>query len=257
MSGLQPFEFEEAIKWAKGRGAVLPDIYYGELQGLARAAAFSIAGVTNLALLKQVMESLEEATATGQSFADWQRRVASDEIPLELPAHRLDNIFRTNLQNHYARGRCLQQKRTAERFPWLMYDAVNDDRTRPSHAAMDGFIARHDDPVWSRWRPPCGYRCRCRLVSLRDTQAQKYIDADRRRLEDPDYAERRNNARPDPGWDYDICAEPGAGIDRALNDLTDDPGPARGGFANWLRGMASRLLESLTDAVNRAKRAAW
>jgi SPP1 gp7 family putative phage head morphogenesis protein len=29
------------------------------------------------------------------------------------------------------------------------------------HAAMDGFRARHDDPVWRTHFPPYGYQCRC------------------------------------------------------------------------------------------------
>jgi hypothetical protein len=41
---LEPVPFTEAIAWAESRGVVLPHVYYGELQGLARAAAFSIAG---------------------------------------------------------------------------------------------------------------------------------------------------------------------------------------------------------------------
>ncbi len=75
---------------------------------------------------------------SGESFSQWQKRVAAGEIPRDLPPHRIENIFRTNLQGHYARGRCEQQKRVAESHPWYLYDAVNDSRTRPSsHAAME------------------------------------------------------------------------------------------------------------------------
>ena len=34
-----------------------------------------------------------------------------------------------------------------------MYDARNDDRVRPSHAAMGGVIFRHDDPIWATHYP--------------------------------------------------------------------------------------------------------
>ncbi len=127
-----------------------------------------------------------------------------------------NTIFRTNIQSHYARGRAEQQARSTDDFPYRMYDAVNDSRTRPSHAAMDGYVARHDDPIWSTWRPPCGYRCRCRLISLSERQAGRFIDADRQRMTDADAAIARAQAQPDPGWDYDIGATPTEGLRRAI-----------------------------------------
>ena len=47
-----------------------------------------------------------------------------------------------------------------------MYDARNDDRVRPSHAAMDGIIFRHDDPIWATHYSPNGWNCRCRVRVL-------------------------------------------------------------------------------------------
>jgi len=52
-----------------------------------------------------------------------------------------------------------------------MYDAINDRRTRPAHAAMDGYIAPHDDPIWNTWYPLNGYRCRCSVIALSERQA--------------------------------------------------------------------------------------
>jgi len=155
---MKPVPFLDAIAWAKSRKVVLPETYYGTLQGLARAMSFSIAGVSKLDQLQGVMDSLTQATADGQSFATWKARVQSGEISLDLPEHRLENIFRTNIQGHYARGRCEQQMANTDNRPWFLYDAVNDSRTRPSHAAMDGFVARYDDPIWKNWTPPCGYQ---------------------------------------------------------------------------------------------------
>ncbi|MDT8427124.1 MAG: hypothetical protein RQ733_14255, partial [Methyloprofundus sp.] len=50
--------FHTAIKAAQQRGVVLPEVYYGELQGLARQQAFSIAGLAALDQLEQVRNSL-------------------------------------------------------------------------------------------------------------------------------------------------------------------------------------------------------
>lgn len=256
---LAPVEFTEAIEWAKRRGVVLPDVYYGELQGLARSMSFSIAGVAKVEQLQAVLDSLIEATASGQTFADW-RALATDPggpIRLDLPAHRLENIFRTNLQGHYARGRCEQQKRTADVFPYLMFDAVNDSRTRPSHAAMDGMVARHDDPIWRTWRPPAGYQCRCTLRALTERKAERYMARDRDRLaRDPALAAARAQARPDDGWDYDPCAEPTEGLRRALERRIGNlPQQMRGAPPSLLQALgvwlslAGTLLQSLAEAL--------
>lgn len=212
--------FIEAIAWARARQVVLPQTYYGELQGLARAMAFSIAGLAKLDQLTQIQDSLAANLETGESFNRWKQRVAAGEIPLDLPGHRLDNIYRTNIQGHYNRGRCEQQGRNVERRPYYLYDAVNDSRTRPGHAAMDGFVARHDDPMWGVWTPTNGYRCRCRRIALTEDQAERYRQADQRRIRDSDEsAAARAGALfngPDEGWDYSVCDEPTRGLRRAI-----------------------------------------
>lgn len=148
--------FHEAIAAAKQRGVVLPDIYYGELQGIARQLAFSIAGVASLDQLQAVKDSLHAAMDKGVSFKDWKKTITVQS--LDLPDHRLDNIWRTNLQGNYMRGKWEQFQRNAEKRPFLMYDAINDSRVRPSHLSMDGTIRRMDDPFWKSHSPPNGYR---------------------------------------------------------------------------------------------------
>lgn len=146
--------FEEAIAFAKSRGIVLPDIFYGLLQGVARAEAFSIAGIAKLDQLDLVLKSLVKVLESGATFDTWRTKLLDSPDVLKLPKHRLDLIFRTVIQGAYGRGRCIQQHRNSESRPYLMYDAINDSRTRPAHAAMDGYIAKVADPVWKAWMPP-------------------------------------------------------------------------------------------------------
>ncbi len=105
MPDLLPLPFIEATACARSRGVMLPDTYYGQLQGLTRSMRFSIAGLARLDQLQRVLDSLAQADEIGESFGAWKKRIASGEIPLDLPEHRLDNIFRTNIQGHYNRGR--------------------------------------------------------------------------------------------------------------------------------------------------------
>jgi len=152
--------FAEAIAWALARQAVLPGEFYGARLQAIRARSFSIAGLAALDQLQEVADSLARATASGQTFQDWQRALATKgPDAFSLGRARRELIFRNAVQTHYGIGRTIQQRENAAARGYLMWDAINDSRTRPTHRAMDGHIAPIDDPIWRRWSPPAGHRC--------------------------------------------------------------------------------------------------
>ena len=223
--------FDQAIKAAAARGVVLPDIYYGVLQGLERQLAFSVAGVASLDQLTQVRDSLTVALQTGASFETWKKGILASGS-LDLPRHRLDNIFRTNIQSCYNRGHWERFVEVKDERPYLMYDAINDNRVRPAHLAMDNIIRPVDDAFWKTHAPPNGYRCRCRLISLTADQAtarsgqntdnQKYFGPDGEELPQVkgghglDKAINEATMKPDKGWDYNPGQDLLAGINKAI-----------------------------------------
>lgn len=218
--------FTEAIQAAAIRGTVLPDVYYGALQGIARQLAFSIAGIAAYDQLNAVRDSLAKAMATGQSFKAWKESAAAQS--LDLPEHRLDNIWRTNLQGNYERGRWEQIIRSAKRLPYLMYDAINDSRVRPSHLAMDGTIRRWDDPWWKTHSPPCGYRCRCSTIQMTEAQAlrrsQPGADGKPRGIYKQPQLEDGTPAGADAGFDYHPYEDRWKPIQQALANRGSAPG---------------------------------
>lgn len=187
-----PFDvpFAEAIAWAQARRAILPDEFYGARLQAVRARSFSIAGLAALDQLQDVADSLASATASGQTFREWQKALPSDVF--ELGAARRELIFRNAVQTHYGIGRTIQQRENAASRPYLMWDAINDSRTRPTHRAMDGHIAPVDDPIWKRWSPPAGHRCRCSRVALSEAQARAR-----------GYPKGAPAVEPDKGWEGD------------------------------------------------------
>ena len=203
--------FSEAIKAAQQRNVVLPDVYYGELQGLARQQAFSVAGLASLDQLTIVRDSLAAKLQSGQTFRQWQKDI-TESGTLDLPRHRLDNIFRTNIQSNYNRGRWERFVEGKDTRPYLMYDAINDSRVRPSHLAMDGIIRAVDDPFWHSHAPLNGYRCRCRLVSLNERLAQARSGNGTGLNKDVD----ASKMEPDSGFDYNPGEDLMAGIKQAL-----------------------------------------
>ena len=49
----------------------------------------------------------------------------------------------------------------------LQYRTAKDDRVRDSHAALADTTLPVDDPFWSEYYPPNGWRCRCTAVQVR------------------------------------------------------------------------------------------
>jgi SPP1 gp7 family putative phage head morphogenesis protein len=196
---------EETLRLARKRGVVLPDVYYGKMRGLSRSLAFSVAGVSSLEQLQAVKDSLDQALADGLGFEDWRKRVLRGEVPLNLPRHRLETIYRTNIQAAYSRGQGEQVRRNLKTHPYLLYSAVNDSRTRPHHKAWHGTILPAVHPWWNTHRPLNGYNCRCTVISLTEREAK------RRGI-----TEKPGGEKPDPGFDYDPWSDPRRGAFAAI-----------------------------------------
>jgi hypothetical protein len=65
----------------------------------------------------------------------------------------------------YGVGRRRALEEVAEDLPYWQYNAVLDDRTRPSHAALDGLIYPADHEFWNEHYPPWGFNCRCNVTA--------------------------------------------------------------------------------------------
>jgi len=165
-------KFIEAIAYALNRNVVLPDEYYDRMTPIQRQQAVSIAGLGQTEQIKHVMGLVNEQLADGGTFADFQKAVKDGDIDINLPQHRLDNIFRTNIQGAYGRGRWYQQQENKAERPYLMRDGINDSRQRISHRELDGIIRPIDDLFWQTHYAPDDYRCRCVMRSLTKEQAE-------------------------------------------------------------------------------------
>lgn len=165
--------YRAALRYAKIKDVTLPASYRNKQIALQKSQATFIAGLASLEQTKFMLGLLNKTLREGGTFQQFQQGVKDNTIGIDLPRYRLDNIFRTNLQTAYNHGRWNGQSVAAHSRPYLMYDAINDSRTRPSHMVMDQTILPRDDPWWNTHYPPCGYRCRCNVVSLTAKQALK------------------------------------------------------------------------------------
>lgn len=194
-------------------------------------AAFTVAKMMDVDLLRTVRETLDKSMSEGwtfQQFRDeleprlvqagwWGKAEVQDPLTGETKVvqlgsvRRLRTIFRTNMQTAYAAGHWQQIQETKAEAPYLMYDAVNDDITREEHREWDGTVLPIDHPWWTTHSPPNGYNCRCSLIQLSadEVRAQGLAVAEQAPKDTPrSYTNPRTGevtevpSGIDPGWAY-------------------------------------------------------
>ena len=222
---------ERAISYFQAKG-IKPTFAWEEMLGEEHHHSFTVAKMMDVDLLKTVRDAVDEAITTGkdirwfernlipklQSAGWWGKQAVVDPLTGQIvnaqlgsPA-RLRTIFRTNLQNAYAVGRWKTMQEQASVAPYAMYDAIDDHRVRPEHAALDELVLPLDDAFWKSHAPPNGWNCRCSLIQLDEHQLKSLLGKD-----GPDKALRvktRKWTNPrtgqvldvprdlDPGWDH-------------------------------------------------------
>ncbi len=184
---------ETAVKFFQAKG-LKPTFAWQDMIGDEHDRAFTIAKMMDVDMLGDVRQALDKAIASGQSMGEfikemtpalqkagwWGKQVAIDPLTGQAvnarlgSARRLELIFRTNLQNAYSIGHWQNAQASKHTAPYLMYDALDDSRTRASHAALDGKILPVDSPFWTTHYPPNGWNCRCGTIQLSESDLKDY-----------------------------------------------------------------------------------
>lgn len=190
----------EALAFFRAKGLRV-SFAWQDVWAAEHEAAFTVAKMADVDLLADVRDAVDAAIAEGQTLRQfsqalmprlmkagwWGEREQVDPLTGKTQlvqlgsARRLETIFRTNMNTSYAAGEWSQIEDTAGSAPYLMYDAVDDNRTRAQHRVWDGLVLRWDDPFWNSHRPPNGWNCRCSTIQLgaRDLRAVGKSRADK------------------------------------------------------------------------------
>lgn len=153
---------EEALSFFQRKEVMLREDFEA-LADIYRPRSFTIAYVENLDILGAAKMEIEKFLVSGEGLGEFQATMDSLFSRMgvdQLTPHHIENVFRTNMQTAYNAGRweALQDPEMAEFFPLYEYHAVDDDRLRPTHEAMNGKRFRRDDPIWDIWWPTNGYQ---------------------------------------------------------------------------------------------------
>lgn len=188
---------------------------YDEMKGTAHHKAFTVAKVTRVDLLNDIFESLNQALASGATFADWQTNIkptlqakgwwgkkevvnpATGEIKdIYIGSRRLRTIFNTNMRVAYAVARHAQMSALTTAIYWR-YRSMLLPNSRDGHKAIHGITLHKDDPFWRTNYPPNAWNCKCKVQAL----SQKQLD--KRGIKLANQAPQ-NVASPD--WAHDVGA---------------------------------------------------
>ena len=177
---------EKAIEYFRSKGMRISWNWQDTWQE-AHAKAFTVAKVAKMDVLTAIRSEVDRALATGMTEREFMRTLAPrlkqmgwwgrQEIEGKMvqlgSTRRLQTIYRTNLQTAYMAGRFKAFQENADHRPYLMYVAIMDGRTRPSHLAMNGRVFHIKDPIWKSHCPPLAFNCRCRVRALSESAVQR------------------------------------------------------------------------------------
>jgi len=158
---------EEAIDYFRRKRVVMRK-QFDDLRGEARSAAFTVGGIYRKNVLQSFHEEIAQALENGtpqREVVKGFREILEGAGHRELGAFHLETIARTNLQMAYGVGRRRGLEDVSNDLPFWEYHAVLDDRTRPTHAALDGIILPANHEFWSDHFPPWGFNCRCSVTA--------------------------------------------------------------------------------------------
>lgn len=134
-----------------------------------RPRAFTIAHVEQLDLLQGAKGLLQQFIEDDRGLEEFRAALGAmfnrAGVSQLNPGH-VETVYRTNMATAYNAGRwkMLSDPEIQEFFPLVEYHAILDDRTRPTHRAMDGTRLPQNHPWWAIHWPPNGWNCRCQAL---------------------------------------------------------------------------------------------
>ena len=181
------------------------------------AKSFTVAGSPSVEFATDMHEALIKAISNGTTITDFRKDF--DAIVKKYGwsykgkrGWRTKVIFNTNMRTARMAAKWQTIQANKDIAPYLEYDAVNDNKTRPLHRSWDGIVLPVDADFWSVYYPPNGWGCRCtvRQLSLAALKREGKSISDVSTIKRRDIVGRDGVVRPnvpegiDAGWDHNV-----------------------------------------------------
>ena len=173
---------EDALGYFR-RKLPIPKAVWNAIDQETKQYAFYVSELEDTGLINFVKEKMIEALEKGKTFRQFAQELFDISGTWQFFGH-MKTSFYTNMHSALSRQNGVSLLRNVKSFPFWRYSAVMDGKTRPAHAAMHGFVARYDDPIWKSWYPPNGYNCRCRVTIATESQYNQVDEDFRNRVKD-------------------------------------------------------------------------
>ena len=171
---------KEALAWLKSK-KLTPGFDYRDVWRQEHSIGFTVAKMTQLDLLSDVRALVEDAMASGQSFAEfrevlkpllvkrgwWGQQMMDDPLtgetkPVQLGSdRRLRTIYDTNMRTARSAGQWDRIQRTKRAMPYLLYTLGPSREHRAEHLKWANLCLPVDDPFWLTYFCPNGWGCKC------------------------------------------------------------------------------------------------
>lgn len=184
---------EEAVAAFQARDVLAVTFSWQDLWNAEHTRAFTVSRLTEQRLLEFIQTELGKAVEEGTRLEEWAKTVrerlqasgwwgkrtvvdtaTGEKVTTTFDPKRLELIYQVNTRQSYAAGRWARIERTKDRFPFVMYRTMRDERVRASHRPWDGLALPVDHPFWKAHFPPNGWRCRCTAFAVDEKMLDKY-----------------------------------------------------------------------------------
>lgn len=151
---------EAALALLRAKKPVASEIFYGLLPEL-RARAFTVSGVTCAGTLQRCRDAVA-GIAEGDTWDEAKKSLIAELDPWlgDGSEQRAETLLRTHGFQVFAAA-SHQTAMADDDTTHFQYLTMEDDRVRPSHAALDGITLPKNDPFWLTHTPPWNWGCRC------------------------------------------------------------------------------------------------
>lgn len=171
---------DAATDWLSRRRLVTEQ-EFKELDAQSQSAAFTIARLKTVDAVQAIRDTVQDVVRVGVTLPEFQEAVKSTVQNVFSPV-QVETLFRTHVGLAQAAGQraIIEHPVVIDEFPYLLWSATHDDRTRPDHLAMEHHgqngtaVYRRDDPIWETLWPPAGWNCRCNVIPLSVEDAARH-----------------------------------------------------------------------------------
>ncbi|NDF13179.1 MAG: hypothetical protein EB060_10265 [Proteobacteria bacterium] len=162
--------FGQAMEWLYQTINLNPDTLAGIITR-ERLQSYLYGAEIDKRTLDSLNTQLMESIQSGEGRDEWRERVKGI---LDARAGFDETIARTSTHRSFVAGQreVLSQPVVADLFPYRRYYATLDNRSRPTHRAMNEKVYHKDSPLASQAAALLEeYNCRCSEVPLTEEQA--------------------------------------------------------------------------------------